>query len=275
MENSRKNTLRKKYLSELVKHGPISWSLIRMTELEVLSDVKFKKPILELACGDGTFSKILFKKKDSVDIGIDILEKEIKEAKKQNVYKSVEVADARNLPFKANTFSTVFSNGSLEHIANVEKVLSEVSRVLKPNGTLVITVPSSNFSKNLSVSTLFYSFGLKSPAKFYANVVNAAFAHKNLWTANIWSKKLSRSNMTLVSHKEYNSQFIVWLHEIFFLTAIPSIIFKKITGSFFVFKNFRKISSPFLIKLLFPLVVIDTDKRPCSLLIIARKNAKS
>jgi ubiquinone/menaquinone biosynthesis C-methylase UbiE len=51
--------------------------------------------------------------------------------------------DVRNLPFKDESFDCVYSISVIEHIANNEdtKALLEMWRVLKPGGSLVITVP--------------------------------------------------------------------------------------------------------------------------------------
>lgn len=272
MENIRKKTLRKKYFEQLLKEGPISWSLIRMTELEVLSQVKFKKPILEIACGDGTFSQLLFKKNGFVDYAIDLSAKEIHKAKQQKVFKKVQVADARSLPFKAETFNTVFSNGSLEHFDNLDKVLGEISRVLKINGELIITVPSDKFSKNLSFNVILSKLGFKKAATNYSTIINAAFAHKNLWTPNVWSKKLKKTGLTMTSFQEYNSRYNIWLHEFFFLSAIPSIIYKKFSGDFFIFKKFRKYNSKMICKLMTPLIDLNKEENFGSILIVAKKN---
>jgi SAM-dependent methyltransferase len=54
------------------------------------------------------------------------------------------VADARYLPFSSSSFNSVFSYSVLQHLSrdNVRLVLSEVSRVLKPQGTSFIQMPT-------------------------------------------------------------------------------------------------------------------------------------
>lgn len=55
--------------------------------------------------------------------------------------KAVINVDGRNLPFERCTFDTVISLGVLEHVPNYELYLSEVQRVLKIGGKLIITIP--------------------------------------------------------------------------------------------------------------------------------------
>lgn len=59
-------------------------------------------------------------------------------------------ADAALLPFNAAVFDLVLCHHSLEHFGNVERVLSEIRRVLKPDGKLFVSVPEgASFSDRL------------------------------------------------------------------------------------------------------------------------------
>ena len=49
------------------------------------------------------------------------------------------------LPFDDNTFDLVICHTVIEHVGNVEKVISEISRVLSPNGRLHLEAPNYVF----------------------------------------------------------------------------------------------------------------------------------
>lgn len=51
------------------------------------------------------------------------------------------VVDIENLGFRSNSFSTIVCSEVLEHIPQDHKALAELSRVLRPGGELIITVP--------------------------------------------------------------------------------------------------------------------------------------
>ena len=51
-------------------------------------------------------------------------------------------ADARSLPFKDCVFDLVTAIEVLEHIKDYDVVISEINRVLKPNGFVFITTPT-------------------------------------------------------------------------------------------------------------------------------------
>ena len=53
-------------------------------------------------------------------------------------------AAAESLPFKRNTFDVVFSVAVLEHVKNLDTVMSEAMRVLKPVGMFWANVPNYN-----------------------------------------------------------------------------------------------------------------------------------
>lgn len=55
------------------------------------------------------------------------------------------VADAANLPFDNHSFSHVIASEVLEHLEDDKRALLEISRVLKPDGVLVITFPHRRF----------------------------------------------------------------------------------------------------------------------------------
>ena len=51
------------------------------------------------------------------------------------------VADAKKLPFKDNTFDFIVCSEVLEHIIDYQSALSEINRILKPQGKLAVSVP--------------------------------------------------------------------------------------------------------------------------------------
>ena len=51
------------------------------------------------------------------------------------------MADAKKLPFKDNTFDFIVCSEVLEHIIDYQSALSEINRILKPQGKLAISVP--------------------------------------------------------------------------------------------------------------------------------------
>ncbi|MEH6470620.1 MAG: malonyl-ACP O-methyltransferase BioC [Halopseudomonas sp.] len=104
--------------------------------------------IVDLGCGTGHFTsklKDLFQPKQLV--GIDIAEGMLEFAKGKNPQLSVLwiAADAEELPLLSSNFSLVFSNLSIQWCNQLERMLAEVHRILRPGGKFVFSTlgPSS------------------------------------------------------------------------------------------------------------------------------------
>jgi ubiquinone/menaquinone biosynthesis C-methylase UbiE len=100
----------------------------------MLESLQLKTPILDLGCGTGLLQKYLRTIKTNL-IGIDISYEMLKHSKELCVQGDVE-----NLPFKDNSFATVLSFTTFQNLDSAEKALTEVARVLQPNGLAVITI---------------------------------------------------------------------------------------------------------------------------------------
>jgi 2-polyprenyl-3-methyl-5-hydroxy-6-metoxy-1,4-benzoquinol methylase len=49
---------------------------------------------------------------------------------------------AEDLPFSNETFGSVLCTDVIEHVVDPDRLLAEAKRILKPNGTLVLTTPN-------------------------------------------------------------------------------------------------------------------------------------
>lgn len=102
------------------------------------------KKILDVGCGTGNVLMKLTTKKDFSLYGLDISEKMIETAKKNLEDKAeLKVGDSEDMPWGDNSFDVVVCNASFHHYPNPEKVLLEMKRVLKNNGTLIIGDPTA------------------------------------------------------------------------------------------------------------------------------------
>jgi ubiquinone/menaquinone biosynthesis C-methylase UbiE len=78
-------------------------------------------------------------------VGIDINGENLRKAikKKENV--ELITMSAENLAFRDNTFDAVLMIEVLEHVLDDEKAISDIYRILKPGGKLIITAPNKLF----------------------------------------------------------------------------------------------------------------------------------
>ncbi len=97
-----------------------------------------KGKILDLGCGEGEYSKRL---KDS---GFDVISGDIDSARfKYKDEIGFKYCDITNkLPFADNTFDYVLLLEVIEHLRNPYAVISEINRIIKENGFLILSTPN-------------------------------------------------------------------------------------------------------------------------------------
>ena len=111
--------------------------------------IKLLKPsspkfILDIATGTGDFALAAMKLNPTKITGIDISEgmlnvgKEKIKEKNLNDKIELQLGDSENLNFNDNSFDAYTVGFGVRNFENLEKGLSEMLRVLKPNGTAII-----------------------------------------------------------------------------------------------------------------------------------------
>lgn len=112
--------------------------------------VKADMKILDLGTGSGYLSFPIAKKYPNISmIGLDIVEKALEanrfKAKEENIRNiSFVTYDGIDFPFADNEFDMVISRYALHHFPDIQKSISEVSRVIKSEGFLFISDPTPN-----------------------------------------------------------------------------------------------------------------------------------
>jgi ubiquinone/menaquinone biosynthesis C-methylase UbiE len=94
-------------------------------------------PILDIGSGDGALLRRLPESYAKRTIHTDISSNYVKELKLRHSEAEAAAADAVDLPFKDNSFDAVVSLSTLHTIDNLERAMSETTRVLKPGGKFV------------------------------------------------------------------------------------------------------------------------------------------
>ena len=104
------------------------------------------KSVLEIGCGPGLGVKYLCQGGVLNYTGADINEKSINIAKENNSNlenASFDVVDAHKLPYGDNSFDTVICFEVIFYFQNLKQCLSEMKRVLKKDGKLIVCLPNN------------------------------------------------------------------------------------------------------------------------------------
>jgi SAM-dependent methyltransferase len=98
--------------------------------------------VLDLGCNTGYGTQILAQTARSA-IGVDVSPRAIAEAKRLYPGLDLQLVDGRALPFPDRSFDIVVSFQVIEHIAEPERYLHEIKRVLVSDGILLLTTPNA------------------------------------------------------------------------------------------------------------------------------------
>ena len=236
------------------KRSTISDINTRNLEIEaLLKYIENNKDVLEIGCGNGYTAKVIAEKKKINLTAIDFSEDLIKLAKKQIIKGSISkvtfnIGDATNLKFPDNSFDVVFTERCLINLItwnHQKKALSEIFRVLKSRGVLILLEAFSDGWENLNKTRA--EFGLKaipqSPhntffekekvINFFTNKLEFLKEDNFLSTYHFGSRVLYPILLKATTNKEpeYNSPFSAFFAKMMpygNYSSVGIMIFKKI-----------------------------------------------
>lgn len=124
--------------------------------MEELNEFLKKHPdakILDVGVADGYIYRKITKKYKI--FGVDIAENFVKSANENGVRASVCDLEGEKLPYDDDFFDLIVAGETIEHIVNTDFFLSELNRVLKKNGKLIISYPNINSPVGILMMMMF------------------------------------------------------------------------------------------------------------------------
>ena len=215
-------------LAQHLSRVPVHRALIRVLENRLFAEVRLDHPVLDIDCGDGHYAAVAFP--EGIDIGIDITEEIVTEARRNGPYARCEVASGTALPYADASFRAVVSNCVIEHIPDIEALVAEVARVLAPGGRFVFSVPNDGFTDMLFTVRTLKRVGLGGLATAYGRWWNGHAAHFHLDSPQTWRERLARNGLIIDRETPYMSLAATRTFELSHYYAIPSIIWHRLTG---------------------------------------------
>jgi len=108
---------------------------------EIMDKKTGHQKMLSIACSIGVIEEKMKRVFDIQIYGVDAAGHTLEEAKKRGIVTTCADITER-LPYQGSFFDYVFAGEIIEHILNTKYFLSELYRILKPNGYIVITTPN-------------------------------------------------------------------------------------------------------------------------------------
>ena len=101
--------------------------------------------VLDVDCGNGAYTESIAQDA-AFTVGVDVerrwLETFCARQRADTVRVPVALGAAEHLPFREGEFHAVFCIETLEHVRDERRTLGELLRVLRPGGSLILTVPN-------------------------------------------------------------------------------------------------------------------------------------
>lgn len=113
--------------------------------------------------------------------------------------------DGTTIPFKDNSFDTIFTVNTIYFWEDAPALLTEIARVLKPNGKCIITFADKSFMEQLPFTQ--YGFNLFDKERFSALIEEsplqvANFIDKDEWVTSKSGQEVKRHFIVAVLNKK-------------------------------------------------------------------------
>lgn len=266
-KKSKTKTLQiEEYFRRYLRIAPLGLALWRSIEVKHLAETTLKRPILDMGCGFGEFAQAFAD--EPIDMGIDICAKDLYAASKTKKYKNLTLADARDLPFSDNSYGSIFSISTLEHIDNADNALKEAYRILKPGGILFLTLETDKVDGATFYRPFFQKIGFPALSNLATKAYNSLFHRQTLLPKSEWLKKLKKVGFVIDKSQDIISTKVTRLFDLLLITAWPSQLFRPLIGERVVFRP-KFIEDILVNKYL--RYINKEEKEGTNLLVIARK----
>lgn len=160
--------------------------------------------ILELGCGNGVlWEKNKERIKDNCNIVLsdffsgmlECAQNKLREIKDKFKFR---VIDIESIPYPDNSFDVVIARHMLYHVPNIDKALSEIKRVLKPDGVFYATTNGENHLLQLAELVEEFDSEIEYSPKSYAE----KFGLEN-------GQKILENYFKNISREDFNGKIVV------------------------------------------------------------------
>jgi SAM-dependent methyltransferase len=231
------------FLLACLEEWPAAHALVRAIECRLLWRYPLAAPVLDVGCGDGTMTRMLFHA--PIEAGIDLNRDEVVRAQRSGVYKQALCVSAATLPFTNRSFASVFSNCVLEHVDGLDRALAEICRVLSPGGTLLTTVPTPRWESDGPLPVL-RRLGLDGLSDRMNDVLRRMWHHVTVEDQEDWRRRLARAGMTLLVWEPYMVPRAYAAFARYLPSSAGALVSRRLTGRWPINRTLRRAIAPLL-----------------------------
>lgn len=140
-----------------VAETPPDWQAGDLERVLSFCGGSIKGRVLDAGCGDGFFASHLAKMNGVTEVvGVDISDAAVKTASQKHPHLQFRQGELNALPMENDSIDCAAMSEVIEHLVDVDGVLDEIARVLKPGGILLITTTDFNWLKCVLISMFYF-----------------------------------------------------------------------------------------------------------------------
>lgn len=188
-----------RYLSQV----PLALGLERLAEAQLYESDSFQSPSLDLGCGDGLFASLLSEKSFQFGLDPDLRELQLGKIREPKAFETLLNNFGNDIPVPDKSLGTVISNSVLEHIENLDEVLSEVHRVLSDAGRFFVTIPTDRFETYGVISTFLRLVRFRAAERMWRKQYNRFWRHFHAYSPTRWAELLESNGFVIVRSFTY------------------------------------------------------------------------
>ncbi len=164
-----------------------------------------ESPVLDLGCSDGRFASLwtaLLPRSPRL-LGCDLSLAALQRGAAEEAPFFGMASDGRQLPLRDGSVATVIANSVLTHVPDLDGVLAEVARVLRPRGQLLATVPGSTFEKQLAWVQICKHLGLHWLAQRTGDRYHLRWEQWHRDGEGVWVRRFAVHGLSLEGARPY------------------------------------------------------------------------
>jgi SAM-dependent methyltransferase len=229
---------RNDYLEPYLQEVPVPLALERAVECGILAAQRFERPVLDLGCGDGIFASILFA--DPIETGVDPLDFELDIARTKGIYEELLCCLGNAIPKPDASYATAFSNSVLEHIADLDPVLVEINRILRPGGMFYVTIPTHRFERYTIGNVVLEAIRAKGLAARWRAMFKRFWNLYNVDHPDRWRARFEAAGFEVVDQFEYEPRNLYLLKEVLMPFSVPGAVSKRVANRWVIVPAFLR-----------------------------------
>ncbi|HEY1868023.1 MAG TPA: class I SAM-dependent methyltransferase, partial [Candidatus Cybelea sp.] len=136
------------FYDRYIEREQLALDKLRIARMVDLYD-RTSREVLDIGCGNGEVLELLrsISPQPFSGFGLDLGASVVDKLRAKGFVGCCHDAQSP-LPYPSDSFDTVVCSETIEHVVNVDRLVSEAHRVLKPTGTLLLTTPNLAYIAN-------------------------------------------------------------------------------------------------------------------------------